>query len=55
MILTIKGKEQCMKSVRVQSFSGPYFPVFGLNIERDASLSPYLVQMQENTDHKNSE
>ena len=24
----------CMKSVRIQSYSGPYFPDFGLNTER---------------------
>ena len=24
----------CVKSVRIQSFSGPYFPAFGLNTER---------------------
>ena len=24
----------CVKRVRVQSFSGPYFPAFGLNTER---------------------
>ena len=23
----------CVKSVRIQSFSGPYFPAFGLNTE----------------------
>ena len=36
--------EHCKKSVRIWSFSGLYFPAFGLN----------SVQMQENTDHKNS-
>ena len=25
---------QCVKSVRIRSFSGTYFPVFGLNTER---------------------
>ena len=24
----------CLKSIRIQSFSGPYFPAFGLNTER---------------------
>ena len=24
----------CMKSARIQSYSGPYFPAFGLNTER---------------------
>ena len=38
----------CTKSVRVRSYSGPYFPAFGLN------MSPYLVRMRENTDQNNS-
>ena len=37
-----------MKSVRIQSLSGPYFPAFGLKNERP-------VRMRENTDQKNSE
>ena len=36
-------------SVRIRSFSGPYFPVFG------RSISPYSIQMRENTGQKNSE
>ena len=24
----------CVKSIRIRSFSGPYFPAFGLNTER---------------------
>ena len=39
-----------MKSVRIRSFSGPYFPAFELNTERY-----YSVRMRENTDQKNSE
>ena len=31
-----------MKSVQIRSFSGPYFPAFGL------SISPYSVRMREN-------
>ena len=34
-----------MKSVRIRSFSGPYFP----------GISQYSVQMWENKDQKNSE
>ena len=37
----------CVKSDRIWSFSGLYFPTFGLN--------SYLVQMRENTYRKNSE
>ena len=40
----------CVKSVRFRSFSGPYYPAFGLN-----SISPYSVRMRENTDQKTSE
>ena len=28
----------CVKSVRIWSFPGPYFPAFGLNTERYVSL-----------------
>ena len=38
-----------VKIVRIWSYSGPYFPAFGLNI------SPYSVRMRENTDQNNSE
>ena len=31
-------------------FSGPYFPVVGLN--KDIFKSPYIVQVQENMDQK---
>ena len=37
-----------MERDQIRSFSGPYFPVFGLR------KSPYSVQMRENTDQKNS-
>ena len=42
----------CVKSVRIRSFSGPYFPAFGLNTERYSVLciSPYSVRMRENTE-----
>ena len=39
----------CVKNVCIRSFTGPYFPIFGLNTE------PYSVQIRENTDEKNSE
>ena len=42
-------KCHCMKSVRIRSFSSLYFPAFELRI------SPYSVQMWENTDPKISE
>ena len=40
----------CVKSVLIQSFSGPYFPAFHPNTENS-----YSVRMRENTDQKNSE
>ena len=43
----------CTKSVRIWSFSGPYFAVFALNTLN--SPSPYSVRMRENTDQKKSE
>ena len=51
--LRITYFSQCVKSVRIRSFSGPYFPAFGLNTERysvslriqSESIPPYLVQM----------
>ena len=27
-------KLHCLKSVRIESYSGPYFPTFGLNMKR---------------------
>ena len=29
-----KRISHCVKSVRIRSYSGPYFPAFGLNTER---------------------
>ena len=53
----------CVKSVRVRSHSGSglYLPALGLNTEkypislRIPHISPYPVQMRENTDQNNSE
>ena len=41
----------CVQSVRIRSYSGPYFPAFGQNTER----YPYSVRMRENTNQNNSE
>ena len=38
-----------MKNVCIRSFSGPYFPTFGINTER------YSVKMRENKDQNNSQ
>ena len=40
-LMTDAITEHCVKSVRIQSFSGPHFP--------------YSVQMRENTEQKNSD
>ena len=40
----LQGKSlstHCMKSVFIRSFSGPYFSVFGLNMERHSYLSVF--------------
>ena len=33
-IMVLAKTRQCMKSVRIRSYSGPHFPAFGLNAER---------------------
>ena len=54
IILNIKiDSYPCVKSVRIRSIYGPYFPRFGLNAERCISL--YSVWMRENTVQKNFE
>ena len=40
----------CVISARIQSYSGPHFPAFGLN-----TVSPYSVRMRENADQNYSE
>ena len=42
-----------VKSVRIRSFSGPYFPAFGLNTRDTPYLSVFSPNL-ENTDQKNS-
>ena len=41
----------CVKSVRIRTFPDPYFPAF----EEILCISPYSIQMRENTEQKNSE
>ena len=47
----------CVKSVRIRSFSGPYFAAFGQNtvFRTEYRNFPYSVRMMGNTDQKNSE
>ena len=41
----------CIKSIRIQGYSGPHFPAFRLNAKRySIPLHPYSVQMLENAD-----
>ena len=49
------GQKHCVKSVRIRSFSGPYFPRNRTEYEEITSISPYSVRIRENTDQKNSE
>ena len=44
-----------MKSVRIPSYSGPYFAASGLNTEKYRNISQNLVRIRENTDQNNSE
>ena len=44
--------QHCVKNVDIRSFSGLYFPAFGILTER---YSPYSVRVRENMDQKNSE
>ena len=45
----------CVKSARIQSFSGPHFPAFRLNPENLLCKFPYSVRTQENMDQKNND
>ena len=45
----------CLKSVRILSFFGPYFPALGLNKGRYGVSLRIQSEMLENTDQKNSE
>ena len=47
-------RTHCVKSVRIRSYSGPYFPAFRLKTDI-LCISPYSVRMQENTDQNNFE
>ena len=42
----------CIKGVRIQSYSGPYFPYFHVSLRIQ---SPYSVRRRENVDQNNSE
>ena len=42
----------CMKSVRVWRFAGPYFPEFGLNMVHTLYLSD-SIRVSKNTDQPN--
>ena len=44
-----------MESVRIQSFSGPYFPAFGLSMEIYRVNVRIQSELRENTDQKKSE
>ena len=50
---TFMCSTHCVKSVRIRSFSGLYFPAFGVNTKK--CIYPYLVRMRKNTNQKNSE
>ena len=45
---------KCVKRVRIESFSGPYFPAFGLNTERYYVSLGIQFEFWESKDQKNS-
>ena len=45
----------CVKSFRIFSFSGPYFPRIRIERREILRISPYSVRMREDTDQKDSE
>ena len=49
------GNLDCVKNVRIRSYSGPHFPAFALNKGVILRISPNSVQMPENADQNNSE
>ena len=48
--LTNSGIHHCVKSARIRSFSGPYFPAFRPNMERRGNAG-----MRKNKGQKNSQ
>ena len=44
-----------MKSVRIRSYFGLYFPAFGLNYGEILRISPYSVRMRGNADQNDYE
>ena len=39
-------KKHCVKSVRIRSFSGPYFPAFGLNTDQNNSEYEHFLRSE---------
>ena len=48
-------KKNSVKSVRIRSFSGPFFSLIRTEYGEILRICPYSVQLQENTDQKNYE
>ena len=42
-------KSQCVKSIRIRSYSGPHFPAFGLNIIFQSECGKILTRINPNT------
>ena len=50
-MLLLKQVARCMKTARILSFSGKYFPVFGLNVETfSPNVGKYGLGKTPNTD-----
>ena len=41
-MVALRKSMQCVKSVRIRSFSGPYFPAFGQNTDQKNSEYGYF-------------
>ena len=54
LFLTEKKTNHSVKSVRIQSYSGPYFPAFGLNTERYGVSLCIPSEHGKNADQNNS-
>ena len=47
---TSNGSIHCVKSVRIRSYSGPHFPVFGLDIRIQSECWKMRTRITPNTD-----
>ena len=46
ILLVPKNDSDCVKSVRIRSYTGPHFPAFGLNTERYSRIQTECGKMR---------